>query len=506
MSEQIAYLPQEGERIGSGIVISLVNAGGSARVYKTWVEDLELARAVKVMNPDADQETRDRFATEARITSKLTHPNIVQAFNYGKTAAGLPYIEMELISGLNLQNVLRQRGALPLPVALAVAVGVLEALHYAHTLSYTLYDQPQRGIMHRDIKPGNIIFSGGIAKLMDFGIARPVTVSLHTIDGGVPGTAPYVAPEACMGGECDFRSDIYQVGLLMYECISGAMAFPQTVIGPLLDAIKTGNCKPLNTYGKATAIIKKCMAIDPEKRYQTAQECLADVKALYHTQNPQTTPEENILAFLQGTVPVKISEASHPITFKGLKTAAVIIGIMLVMSLLVVLGVSYVPEIVRSIQETQSTLPSALVENTTTTEQAVTLPATSAATAAPRTPRPAPAPATAPRPNAPATPTAPPPDDAITHIAQGKNLLAQNKVQEALASFQTALRTPSASMPRQEIIRQSTYGVAQSNTILFRQNQVPRTNYEAAWRSVQNVFPLGSREHTEAQNHLGANE
>jgi serine/threonine protein kinase len=90
MSEQTLELPKEGETVGSGTILSLISAGGSARVYKTWVESMELHRAVKVMNPDADEEIRGRFATEARITSKLLHPNIVQVHNFGETGGGLP--------------------------------------------------------------------------------------------------------------------------------------------------------------------------------------------------------------------------------------------------------------------------------------------------------------------------------------------------------------------------------------------------------------------------------
>jgi len=298
--QQTLQLPHEGEKVGSGIVLSHISAGGTACVYKTWVESLELHRAVKVMLPDAEPGTRERFNTEARITSKLTHLNIVQVHNCGETASGLPYIEMEFVNGFTLEAVLKQRGAMPLPAALAVAAGILDALHYAHNTNYTLYGQQHSGAMHRDIKPGNIIFSGGTPKLMDFGIARPVEVSMHTMTGTIPGTVPYMAPEMCGGGACDFRSDVYQIGLLLYECISGRIPFPQPDFMSLVAAISAGDRQPLDTHPKAAAIVKKCTQLDPNKRYESAYKCLEDVRALYNALNPNVAPEECMLAFFRG--------------------------------------------------------------------------------------------------------------------------------------------------------------------------------------------------------------
>jgi serine/threonine-protein kinase len=522
MSEQTLQLPREGDKIGSGIVLSLISAGGSARVYKTWVEPLELHRAVKVMNPEASQEIRDRFATEARITSKLIHANIVQAFNYGETAANLPYIEMELVNGSTLESFLQKHGALPLPVALAVVLGILEALHYAHTINYTLYDQPQRGVMHRDIKPGNVIFSGGIPKLMDFGIARPVTVSLHTMAGNVPGTLPYMAPETCTGGESDFRSDIYQAGLLLYECISGAAAYPQTELDPLITAIKKGDRKPLDTNSKAAAIVKKCLELDPAKRYQTAQDCLSDVRALFHAQSPQMTAEGQIVAFFeQGTAttkPITRITKAIPVIKKGAKIATIAIPSVLIALTLIIIGFTYGNNFLK-------TAIKALISTTETSTQTEETADSVVATAPDQPPSPTPQPqitAVAPRPKpqtvattvavpAPSSKQAatqetqvpmPPPEDAAFFIEQGNKLLSENKPQEALASFQRALRTPSTSMPRQESVKLSLYGSAKSNTVLFQQGKTSRGNYETAWRAVQNAYAAGTPEHSEAIRRL----
>jgi hypothetical protein len=421
---------------------------------------------------------------------------------------------MELVVGLTLDAVLRQRGALPLPVALAMTVGVLDAMHYAHTLKYTLYNTPQHGVIHRDIKPANVIFSGGVPKLMDFGIARPVAVSIHTLHGKAPGTVPYMAPETCTGGVCDFRSDIYQAGLLMYESISGNMAYPQTDMGPVIDAIKTGDRKPLATNSKAAAIVNKCLELDPDKRYQTAQACLADVRALYYIQNPRVTPEAQISAFLSGTATSAEKNSRRAAAAKGrllpvLKIAAVAALCVLLALAFAAAGFKYGTDFLQTI------VKNATAEETSPGSGEPRQPDT--ATAAAKPPPPAAAPRPKPAAAAPAKQAAaqtasdkretkdeqaPDPEDALNFINDGKNLLAQNKPQEALAKFQTALKTPSAAATRQEVVRLSIYGAAQCSSILFDQNKLPRENYETAWQSVQSVFPPGSREHAEAAKHL----
>jgi serine/threonine-protein kinase len=366
--------------------------------------------------------------------------------------------------------------------------------------------------MHRDIKPSNIIFSDGIPKLTDFGIARPVTVSIHTKQGDIPGTVAYMAPEACTGGECNFHSDIYQIGLLMYECISGNPAYPQTAIASVVDAIKSGTRKPLRTHPKAAAIVKKCLEIDPGKRYQTAQECLADVRALYHIQNPKILPGEQIRAFLEETTPTaekKVRTNSGRVG-KFLKIAALVVFGAPLALLLVVGGFKYMTDFLHSMVQTTA-------EETATESKEETPPPVAANEPPPPppsvTPPPRPKPAAAtptPTKQAPTQAvavqdtqaTAPVPEDALNLINEGKKLLAQSKPQEALAYFQKAIKTSSATLSRQDVIKQSVYGSAECNTMLFNQGKVSRTNYDVSWRSVLKAFPAGSAEYAEAEKRL----
>jgi serine/threonine-protein kinase len=391
MSEQFIQLPREGERVGTGIILSLISTGGFGAVYKTWIDTLELHRAVKVMHPDADAETRERMKTEARISSKLVHQNIAHVYNYGETAAGLPYLEMDFVNGLTLAALIEKRGALPLPVAFAIASATLEALHYAHTINYTFNGTQHIGVMHRDIKPANVMISNdtGSAKLMDFGIARPETVSIHTKAGTMPGTLNYMSPEAYVEGDCDLRSDLYQIGLLLYECISGHPAFPQTNRVALTNAKATNQYEPLNTDYRAAAIVEKCLKLDPEKRYQTAQDCLADVRALYSALCRRVPPEQIIKSFLTGCpIPKTKPKRDYATPLKRIALAA---SIALVGTAAIVAAIHYSPHILRAAAKSYAAVQAAdpapderAAETAAETEQAaVEPPAAAAATVAP---------------------------------------------------------------------------------------------------------------------------
>ena len=351
--------------MGAGVILGPVSTGGSAVVYETWVDVLELRRAVKVMHPNADYETRGRMLAEARLLSRFIHRNIVHVYDYGETADGLPYLEMDFVDGVTLEALIAKRGALPLPVALAVAAATLEALHYAHTIEYTLSGERHLGIIHRDIKPANVMAAAetGCVKLMDFGIARPVGVSRHTVPGTAPGTVSYMSPEAYSDGNCDMRSDIYQVGLLLYECICGRPAFPQKNRVALNDAKTANKYKPINTRCRgdmveAAAIADKCMRLDPDERYRTALECLADVRALYSALCPRAAaPEQIIKSFLTG-LPIPQTKPKRNYT-KPLKTAALAASLVLAATGVIAAAIHYGPQFTRLAANTYAALQAA---------------------------------------------------------------------------------------------------------------------------------------------------
>ncbi len=235
-------MPGPGDKIGPNKIQTLIGEGGSAQVFKVWHEGLEVIRAVKALKKYTSNEARERFFTEAKILADIHHPNIIEIHNIGYIDQQIPFIEMEYIEGASIKTMLSQSQRLPVPVSLAIAFFLCQALHYAHTKDYTLYGKVYRGLIHRDIKPENIFVSkDGIVKLMDFGIARPSEVSLHTVGAKIMGTLVYLSPEQLRGSSIDHRSDIFSLGTVLYEMISGKRAFPQKTLTEIVQKKNQGH-------------------------------------------------------------------------------------------------------------------------------------------------------------------------------------------------------------------------------------------------------------------------
>lgn len=268
-------LPGPGDKIGPNKVQVLIGEGGSANVYKVWHEGLEVIRAVKVLKKYMVKDACERFLTEAKIMADIHHPNIVEIHNIGYVDQKIPFLEMEFVDGTSIKTMLSRTRRMPLSVALSIAYFVSQALHYAHTKDYILYGKVYRGLIHRDIKPDNIVVSkDGIVKLMDFGIARPSEVSLHTIGAKIMGTLVYLSPEQLNGTALDYRSDIFALGTVLYEMVSGHRAFPQKTLSEIVQKKTKGIYRPIDMLGvdlpdELCNIITKSMALDPLNRYNS---------------------------------------------------------------------------------------------------------------------------------------------------------------------------------------------------------------------------------------------
>jgi eukaryotic-like serine/threonine-protein kinase len=300
-------MPSVGDKIGPNRITQLVGEGGMATVFKVWHEGLEVTRALKILKNANDKELRDRFFTEAKILADIHHPNIIEIHNLGYWDQQIPFIEMEFIDGVSLRDLITQCKRFPLPVALITAYFVCQSLHYAHTKDYTLYGKVYKGLIHRDIKPDNVLVSrDGIVKLMDFGIARPSEVSLHTIGGKVMGSLAYLSPEQLEGKNIDHRSDIFSLGSVLYEMITGQRAFPQKTISELVRHKARGEFTALETFGTGAseslmAVVNKSMALSPGDRFATAADM---ANALYgeFKQICDRAPSEVIYSFIQDPV------------------------------------------------------------------------------------------------------------------------------------------------------------------------------------------------------------
>jgi len=295
--------------LGSGYITALIGTGGMANVYKIWNPQMETFFAVKLMKPDLQPESRQRFQTEIRIMAALSHTNIIKIHSVGEWN-GLAFIEMEFVDGYTLADIIAKKGALPISVCTAIAILIVKALDYAHNIDYVLYGKSYHGVIHRDLKPSNIMISkNGSIKIMDFGIARPVETSLMTMDGVVMGTMQYLAPEQIHGKNVGIPADIYAIGTVLYECLSGYKAFPHQNLSQLM-AAKTGNTFiPLKLFGvKIPFALKKlvgtCMLHDAKKRIANTAVLLKELERL-HAKETVESADEIIRSFMLSSLETK---------------------------------------------------------------------------------------------------------------------------------------------------------------------------------------------------------
>jgi serine/threonine-protein kinase len=275
-------MPAAGAKIGPYAVQGLIGEGGSAAVFKVWHEELEVVRAIKVLKEGYKADARERFFTEAKILADIRHQNIVEIYDLGYMEGGEPYLVLEYVGGTSVKELIAG-GRMPVAAALSVAYFVCQALYYAHLKSYTLYGKIYKGLIHRDVKPENILVSGdGGVKLMDFGIARPTEVSLHTVGGKVMGTLVYLSPEQLGGVALDHRSDIFSLGAVLYEMVTGERAFPQKTLSELVQKKTAGQYKALLSCGvklprRLARVADRAMCLHPDDRYATAAEMAYDI-------------------------------------------------------------------------------------------------------------------------------------------------------------------------------------------------------------------------------------
>src|SRR5207302_1521155 len=194
-----------------------IAAGGMSTVYRALDETLQRQVAIKLMNREvaSDSDQLERFRREARAVAQLSHPHIVGVMDYGQDG-GRPYIVFEFVEGETLKERIRRLGRLPVAEAVAYAIEIARALGAAHA----------RHIVHRDVKPQNVLIDEeGSAKVTDFGIARTLDEEGLTVDGRVLGTTDYVSPEQALGQPVTGQSDLYSLGVVLYEMLTGEVPF-----------------------------------------------------------------------------------------------------------------------------------------------------------------------------------------------------------------------------------------------------------------------------------------
>jgi eukaryotic-like serine/threonine-protein kinase len=261
-------------------LLELVGRGGMSSVWKAHDRLLDRTVAIKVLHEHytQDEEYVERFRREARSVAQVSHPNIVTVIDRGEDG-GRQYIVFEYVDGENLKQVIEREGPLPVREALLLALQVARALGFAH----------DRGLVHRDVKPQNVLLNDeGQAKVTDFGIARSVDVDGVTVTGTVLGTSEYIAPEQARGQRVDAHTDVYSLGVVLYELLTGAVPFSgESFVTVALQHVNEAppdvlehrpDCPP-----RVALAIERAMAKEPEDRpmmdelVTELEACLADL-------------------------------------------------------------------------------------------------------------------------------------------------------------------------------------------------------------------------------------
>ena len=260
-------------------ILEPIGFGGMAVVYKARCHRLNRLVAVKILKDELskDEEFRNRFHAESRAVAMLSHPNIMSVHDVS-THDEADYIVMELIDGITLKQYMEKKGTLNWKETLHFAMQIAKALEHAHG----------RGIVHRDIKPHNVmVLKNGSVQVTDFGIARLMSQS-NTLTKEALGSVHYISPEHAKGGRVDNRSDLYSLGVVMYEMITGRAPYDgDSPVAVAIQHINGGAAMPStlnpNIPGGLEQIIMKCMQTDPDQRYNSATALLYDLEKLRQT-------------------------------------------------------------------------------------------------------------------------------------------------------------------------------------------------------------------------------
>jgi serine/threonine protein kinase len=260
-------------------------------VYKARDTRLDRSVAIKVLPEHrySTPQARERFEREAKAISSLNHPHICTLHDVGQQD-GMDYLVMEYLEGQTLADRLK-KGSLPLDQVLQLAIQITGALDAAH----------RHGVIHRDLKPGNIMLTKPGAKLLDFGLARvrategpsattalPTETAPLTGEGTILGTLQYMAPEQLEGKEADARTDIFALGAVIYEMATGRRAFEGKSQASLISSIMTANTPALSTVQAMAPpaldhVVKVCLAKEPDERWQTAKDVCVELKWIAET-------------------------------------------------------------------------------------------------------------------------------------------------------------------------------------------------------------------------------
>lgn len=315
---------QPGERFGQYTLLEKVAVGGMAEVWKArmrGVEGFQKTVAIKKILPHMtdNSEFVGMFIDEAKLAAQLSHPNIVHIYDLGKIGRDF-YIAMEYVEGKDLRSLLnaaRRRGMkLPLGLALLIAARLASALDYAHRKRD--FEEREMGIVHRDVSPQNVLLTyEGDVKLCDFGIAKAVSKATggHTQIGALKGKLQYMSPEQAWGRPVDSRSDLFSLGAVLFEMVTGERQFPGDTEISVLELVRQGRVRTPRQVDpsiprEVDEIVARALAVDPQQRFASAGEMKQKIEGVLASLTPSPSPTD-LAAFIDralSTEPIEVEE------------------------------------------------------------------------------------------------------------------------------------------------------------------------------------------------------
>ncbi|GIX27373.1 MAG: hypothetical protein KatS3mg123_1254 [Burkholderiales bacterium] len=280
-------------RLGRYEILGELGKGAMGVVYRAIDPVLQRTVAVKTipmyLDPSEQAEYEARFYHEAKAAGRLSHPNIVTIYDVGKSG-DTTYMAMELLEGQDLKSLLAPKKPLPIPQALDIAAQVADGLAYAH----------EHEVVHRDVKPANLMITrSGLVKIMDFGIARMRASEIRTQTGVLLGSPSYLSPEQVLGKRADHRSDIFSLGIVLYEMLTGERPFTGAEITAIMYQIVHLSPRAPSVLNPEVPeilnfVVAKALAKSPEDRYQDAREFAADLRECRKHVESQVQPKISI--------------------------------------------------------------------------------------------------------------------------------------------------------------------------------------------------------------------
>ncbi len=293
--------PADGTRFGQYVLLEKIATGGMAEVWKarmSGVEGFQKIVAIKKILPHLsdNQEFIEMFVDEAKLAAQLNHSNIIHIYDLGKIGSSY-YIAMEYVDGHDLKSILRRAEERSQPmaveVALFVASKIAAALDYAHRKRD--FDEHDLSLVHRDVSPQNVLISQeGDIKLCDFGIAKAATKASHTQVGALKGKLQYMSPEQASGKQIDRRSDIFALGTVLFEMLTGRKLFTGDNEISILEQVREARVVPPSQFNEEVSssvdrVVFKALQKDPNERYQTAGEMARDIDSILYDLKPTPT-------------------------------------------------------------------------------------------------------------------------------------------------------------------------------------------------------------------------